>query len=195
VAELGLVRQVAREVIWNYFAPVVKRVIPESIFTEPRGRVDSRSWDAAIDVVQQSLLRIAAGKDVTDDQDRTLTAVFMECEELRAKKYLEVVRTNDDLAKKYAAAPRTITNWRKEGCPFEDGQWAVLDWLAERRYAPAGAKMKFAKQLSKRQDKALSSAMMAELNFHVLKARQLKAAYQDKGLRPPDWLRGFRAKH
>ena len=142
MAELGLVRQVAREVIWNYFAPVVKRVIPESIFTEPRGRVDSRSWDAAIDVVQQSLLRIAAGKDVTDDQDRTLTAVFMECEELRAKKYLEVVRTNDDLAKKYAAAPRTITNWRKEGCPFEDGQWAVLDWLAERRYAPAGAKMK-----------------------------------------------------
>ena len=62
------------------------------------------------------------------------------CEQLPAKKYLEVVKTNREFAKKYAISPRTVTTWRKEGCPFEDGQWAVLDWLAERRYAPAGAK-------------------------------------------------------
>ena len=86
-----------------------------------------------------------------------------------------------------------MTNWRKEGCPFEEGQWAVLDWMAARRYAPAGAKEKFAKQLSERRDKAVVSAMMSELNFHVLKARQLKASYQAQGLKPPDWLRGFRA--
>jgi hypothetical protein len=136
---------------------------------------------------------MAAGEDVTDDQDRTLTAVFKECEELRAKKYLEVVQTNHDLAKKYVVAKRTITNWRKEGCPFEDGQWAVLDWLAERRYAPAGAKTKFAKQLSERKDKAKWAQINGELHVLTTEARQLKAAHQDNGLKVPDWLRGFRA--
>jgi len=62
----------------------VKGLIPESQFTWSRGQVDSRSWDAAIDVVEQSLLGMAAANDVTDDEDRILTAVFMECEELRA---------------------------------------------------------------------------------------------------------------
>ena len=67
---------------------------------------------------------MAAGDEVTDEEDRILTAVFMECEELRAKKYLNVVKTIRELAKKYSINRRTVTNWRKEGCPFEDGQWA-----------------------------------------------------------------------
>jgi hypothetical protein len=75
-------------------------------------------------------------------------------EELRGKTYLDIVPTNQELAKKYAISPRTVTNWRKEGCPFEDGQWAVLYWLAGRRYAPAGANAKFAKQLSDRKEKS-----------------------------------------
>jgi hypothetical protein len=83
----------------------VKFVIPESPFTWPRGQVDTRSWDAAIDVVQQSLLGMAVANDVTDEEDFVLTQVFMECEELRAKKYLEVVTTNGELAKKYSDQP------------------------------------------------------------------------------------------
>jgi hypothetical protein len=137
---------------------------------------------------------MAAGNHVTDEEDRILTAVFMECEALRAKKYLEVVPTNHDLAKKYGAAPRTITNWRKEKCPFEDGQWAVLDWLASRRYVPAGVKAKFVKQLTERKDKAKAAQITWELHVLTTEARQLKAAYQDSGLKTPDWLRGFRAK-
>jgi len=172
----------------------VKRVTPESIFTVPRGQVDCRSWDAAIDVVEERLLGMAAGDSVTDEDDRVLTTVFMECEKLRAKKYLEVVQTNHDLAKKYSVAPRTITNWRKEGCPFENGQWAVLDWLAERRYAPAGAKVKFAKQLRERKEKAIWAGFNAEYEALIADARRLKAAHQDNGLKIPDWLRGFRAK-
>ena len=132
----------------------MKCVIPESIFTWPRGQVDARSSDAALDVVQQSLLGMAVANDVNDVEDFVLTEVFKECERLRAKEYLEVVRTNHELAKKYAISPRTVTNWRKEGCPFENGQWAVLDWLAERRYAPVGAKAKFEKQLNERKEKA-----------------------------------------
>lgn len=171
----------------------MKYTIPESIWNRPRGKVDSRSWDAAIDVVQQSLLGIAARDDVTDGEDRILTAVFMECEELRAKNYLESMQTNRGIAKKYAISPRTVTNWRKEGCPFEDGQWAVLDWMAGRRYAPAGANAKFGKQLTERKEKAICAGITGELDEAVAQARQLKTVYQDNRLKVPDWLRGFRA--
>jgi hypothetical protein len=128
----------------------VKCVIPESIFTWPRGQIDARSWDAALDVVQQSLLGMAVANDVNDEEDRVLTEVFRECEELRAKKYLEVVKTNRDLAKKYAISPRTVTNWRKKGCPFDKGQWQVLDWMFLRPYLPRQAKEKFSYQFRRR---------------------------------------------
>jgi hypothetical protein len=171
----------------------VKYVIPESTFSEPRGQVDARSWDAAIAVVQQSLLAMGAGDEVTDEEDRILTAVFMECEELRASKYLNAVQTNRDVVRKYKISPRTVTNWRKAGCPFQDGQWAVLDWIAARRYPPAGANAKFRKQLSERKEKAASAKIMGPFDEAVAEARQLKAAYQSQGLKPPEWLRGFRA--
>ena len=89
-------------------------------------------------MVQQSLLGMAVANDVNDEEDHVLTEVFKQCEELRAKKYLEVVKTNRELAKKYGISPRTVTNWRKAGCPFEDGQWAVLDWMAGRRSRASG---------------------------------------------------------
>ena len=136
---------------------------------------------------------MAIANDVNDEQDFVLTQVLKQCEELRAKKYLETATTNRELAKKYAISPRTVTNWRKEGCPFKDGQWAVLDWMAERRYAPAGAKAKFGKQLSERKEKAHWAGIMGKLHESVLEMRRIKAAYQDNGLTAPDDLRGFRA--
>ena len=172
---------------------VVKHVIPVSIFTRPHGRVHARSWDAALDVVQQSLLGMAVANDVNDEQDFVLTEVFKQCEELRSKKYLEVVATNRELARKYAISPRTVTNWRKEACPFVEGQWAVLDWLAERRYAPAGATAKFAKQLSERKERTKWAEIMGKIHQRVTEIRQLKAAYQAQGLEVPEDLRGFRA--
>jgi hypothetical protein len=173
---------------------VVTFIIPESpIFAWPGGQVDGRSWDAALDVVQQSLLGMAVANDVSDYEDHVLTEVFKECEELRAKNYLKVVKTNRELAKKYAISPRTVTNWRKQGCPFEDGQWAVLDWIAQRRYAPAGANANFGKQLRERKEKAICDEITGELTEAVAQAKQLKGAYQSQGLKPPEWLRGFRA--
>jgi len=173
----------------------VKCVIPESAWPRVAGKqVDSQSWDAALNVVQKSLVEIAVGKKLNRlSDDPVLAEAFRQCDELRANKYLVVARTNRDLAKKYAISQRTVTNWRKDGCPFEDGQWAVLDWLAERRYAPAGAKTKFEKQLSERRDKAEWARISAEGRALTTKARQLKAAYQFHRLKPPDWLRGFRA--
>jgi hypothetical protein len=174
---------------------VVKRVVPECAWPRFAGKqVDSQSWDAALDVVQQSLLEMAVAKRLNElADDPVLAEAFRQCERLRAKEYLKVVKTNHELAKKYVISPRTVTNWRKEGCPFEDGQWAVLDWLAGRRYAPAGANAKFGKQLSERRENAVWAGRNAELHVHVLRARRLKAAYQDNGMKPPDWLRGFRA--
>jgi hypothetical protein len=171
----------------------VKCVLPESIFTWPRGKVDARSWNAALDVVQQSLLGMAVANDVNHEEDRVLTEVFKQSEELRASSYLESVQTNRSIAKKYAISARTVTNWRKEGCPFEEGQWAVLGWLAQRRYAPAGVTARFGKQLSERRDKAVWAKIRAEGEAAIIKARQLKSAYQSHGLKPPDWLRSFRA--
>jgi len=53
---------------WLARAHAVKCVIPESIFTWPRGQVDARSWDAALDVVQQSLFGMAVANDVNDEE-------------------------------------------------------------------------------------------------------------------------------
>jgi len=171
----------------------LKCVIPESAWPRVAGKqVDLQSWDAALNVVQKSLVEIAVANKLNSLEDDPLIAeAFRQCDQLRANKYLAVVRTNRDFAKKYAISPRTVTNWRKEGCPFENGQWAVLDWMAERRYAPADAKAKFGKQLSERRQKGFWTGMNAEVRTHAIRARRLKAAYQDTGLKPPGWLRGF----
>jgi hypothetical protein len=174
---------------------VVKCIIPESAWPRLAGKqVDSQSWDAALGVVQQSIVEIAVAKKLNAiGDDPALNEIFWECEELRAKKYLTFVPTNRELAKKYSISPRTVTNWRKEGCPFEDGQWAVLGWLAERRYAPTGAKAKFGEQLSERRENAIWAGFEAERKTLIADARRLKAAHQDNGLKVPNWLRGFRA--
>jgi hypothetical protein len=174
---------------------LVKHVVPECAWPRFAGKqVDSQSWDAALNVVQKSLVEMAVANKLNSlEDDPVIAEAFRQCEELRAKEYLEVVRTNRDLAKKYAVSPRTVTNWRKEGCPFENGQWAVLDWMAARRYAPARAKAKFEKQLSERRSNAEMAQIMAPFYASKIEIRRLKASYQDHGLKPPDWMRSFRA--
>jgi hypothetical protein len=58
---------------------------------------------------------------------------------------------------------------------------------------PAGANVKFGKQLSESKHKAKWVRSSAEVSALMIKVRKIKAAYQDNGLKPPDWLRGFRA--
>ena len=112
-------------------------------------------WNLALEALEQEL------EDVEDDSLPPDAKGFKHCllrrisELLIDEDRLKPRPTNAKLAEKYAVSRRTITNWRKAECPFEDGQWAVLDWLAERRYAPAGAKAKFARQLERRTDEGL----------------------------------------
>jgi hypothetical protein len=90
----------------------VKCVIPESAWPRVAGKqVDSQSWDAALNVVQKSLVEIAVANELNSlEDDPVIGEAFRRCEELRANKYLEIVRTNRELAKKYAISPRTVTN-------------------------------------------------------------------------------------
>lgn len=132
-----------------------------------------QTWDAAIRAVQQNMLELAREVPLSDEQDRILTAAFLRCEELTAKKCLTLAATNAELAEKYSVSPRTVRNWRREGCPFARGQWRVMDWLARRRYAPAGTEAKFAKQLKEQRRKA----SWTDLNAIIYHARELKALH------------------
>jgi hypothetical protein len=69
------------------------------------------------------------------------------CEEVTARNYLIYIARNRELAGKYRISERTVRNWRREGCPFAEGQRHVLKWVAKRRYAPTGMKAKFERQI------------------------------------------------
>lgn len=125
-----------------------------------------QGWNNAIDSVWQALTRDELVSTVTPDQERLRISLLELLRKLFADEdSLKFKPTNDELAEKYAVSPRTITNWRKAGCPFEDGQWGVLDWMAERRYVPASARAKFSRQLGQRTGEGLDD--MAALSFRV----------------------------
>jgi len=158
-----------------------------------RGHVNPRSWDAAIRAVQKDMLELAASVPLSDEQDRILTAAFVRCEDLTARKCLAFIATNRELAKKYGVSLRTITNWRREGCPFGEGQWRVLDWIARRRYAPAGTRAKFGERLRGRQTSAFFKGGLPAIRAEMLALRMM---HREHGLPCPDWLRRmpFRAR-
>jgi hypothetical protein len=55
--------------------------------------------------------------------------------------------TNGELARRYGISARTVVNWRTAGCPFADGQQAVLRWAVRRRYLPAPMETRFKSDL------------------------------------------------
>lgn len=158
-----------------------------------RGQVNPRSWDAAIRAVQKDMPELAATVLLTDEQDRILTTAFLRCGELTARKHLAWVPTNRELAAKYGVSLRTVTNWRREGCPFQCGQWRVLDWIARRRYAPVGTREKFGERLRHRKTSAILKGGLAVIRADIL---DLKAQHRAHGVPMDDWLRAmpFRAR-
>lgn len=151
------------------------------------GQINPRSWDAAIRAVQEDIFELARIVPLTEEQDRILTVAFMRCGELTAKRHLAWVPTLQELARKYQVSVRTVTNWKREGCPFDKGQWRVLDWLARRRYAPKGAKAKFGRQLQRRAGQRIRG-YVAAMRAEVL---SLKACHRQHGIPMPDSLKGM----
>jgi hypothetical protein len=107
-------------------------------------------------------------------KDRLLNVVLHLADEIAFDR--EIVRhvSNQALAEKYAVSPRTVTNWRKAGCPFDDGQWRVLDWMADQRSVPARARQKFARQLERRRETQVSNEWQALLRHEIEMAKQLR---------------------
>ena len=95
-----------------------------------RRRLHPPTWTAAIETVLHSILCIAGRTPpISDEQDRILTDVYLRCDALRTRRHRPGEKTNRELAAKYGISPRTVRNWRREGCPFAGGQRRVLHWL------------------------------------------------------------------
>ena len=158
-----------------------------------KNHIHARSWDKAVAAMRAELRALPAHVPMTEEGRKTLAAVDALCAELTARRYLAWCATNAELAKKYGVGLRTITNWRREGCPFGGGQPGVLGWLARRRYAPAGAKAKFAKQLRRRRCRADFKSGFQALRADIL---DLRMRHKQAGVPMSDWLRGmpFRAR-
>lgn len=110
-----------------------------------------KGWDDALERVFESFHESFDRVQLTEDQERIAGAIRAICYHLSPDEELLTPQpSNRELAEKYAVSVRTITNWRREECPFESGQWRVLNWMAQRRYVPERAETKFATQLSKR---------------------------------------------
>jgi len=67
---------------------------------------------------------MGARRDVSDQEDRVLTAVFLRCEELRARKYLAFEPTNRQLAKKIRSQPPHRDQLAKKRMPVRQGAMA-----------------------------------------------------------------------
>jgi hypothetical protein len=105
-----------------------------------------KGWNTALESVDRCLGRLPKGLSKTKSGKLALEAVQTLVASMAAPppRYFA---TNEALATRYGTSERTITNWRKEGCPFEWGQAAVLKWVAYRRYAPPGMERKFKDRL------------------------------------------------
>lgn len=158
-------------------------------FAMKRSRAERRGWNAAMEAVQAELAAILKRYRLTPKQRQALEAARVCCGTLRPRLYLPSKATNRDLARKYQVSLRTVTNWKRDGCPFQRGQWAVLRWLGHRRYAPAGTSAKFKRQLSVHR----LGAILDEVHAGIADLRQLKRLCRIHGVEPSEWLRRFRS--
>lgn len=135
-----------------------------------------RGWNEAVETVWHALAEMPEDA-MTLDQRALQKALFDTLGRLFPDEELLTQRpTNAKLAAKYAISPRTVTNWRREGCPFEYGQWAVLDWVSGQRITPTGVKAKFARQLQRRRQRDQDREDCASLTSLANDARQLLSA-------------------
>jgi len=125
------------------------------VLNQKTARAFLQGWNAALDVVQRGLADMP-DDSLTPDQQELREGVF---DFLNARLFpedlLTLKPTNAELAVNYACSLRTISNWRREGCPLEDGQWRVLDWLSDRHCVPKSTAAKFAKHFARRNGKSV----------------------------------------
>ncbi len=147
-------------------------------------------WTQALQEVQNHILFAARLDGFSRPQKNAMLGIYLYCGDQIKNGPPAPAPTNREIASKYSVSLRTVTNWRRQGCPFDAGQVKVLDWLSQRRYAPAGTREKFTRQLAKRDAFPFVSRQHWQACDQV---RQLKRDYLNDGLEPPAWLKPFRA--
>lgn len=103
-------------------------------------------WNTALASVVRCLPELAEKLGLSAPAQEALAVVGVMSEAMMIPVKVRPLR-NRALAKKYRVSVRTVSNWRSQGCPFEQGQGAVVKWVAARRYAPAGMEAKYGNRL------------------------------------------------
>ena len=109
-------------------------------------RIYRRGYNSALLKLRRTMLKLSSGEGIAEDQRNALGAVELLCREMRLP-----TRPKPRLAtfaKEYAVSLRTIKNWKRAGCPFDDGKRAVIEWMFQRKTLPSGAAQKFEHELS-----------------------------------------------
>lgn len=111
-----------------------------------------RGWTAALQTVWRGLAEIPEG-GLAPDQEAFRDSVLELLDLLRpGEDKLKPKPTVRQLARKYGCCQRSIHHWRKAGAPLDEGQWRMLDWLADRHCVPRGTAAKFQRQLARRKE-------------------------------------------
>lgn len=108
-----------------------------------RCRLHEPSWNAALEAACVALWVLPDICPLDEYQLKALKVADSMIRGLNPRLLVRSVPTNRELCAKYQISLRTVTNWRREGCPFNEGQWAVMRWVGRRRYAPGRMREKF----------------------------------------------------
>lgn len=142
-------------------------------------------WNSALKAVARGISLLPCSQGARDDLALNAVDVMVAA---MASIPSRLLQTNRELARTYGVSRRTVTNWRREGCPFYESPRKVLDWIARRRYAPKGTEAKFKTRLSDRRIRNL----LAETKAGFAEIRLIKELHRIHGIEPDAWLKQFR---
>jgi hypothetical protein len=139
------------------------------VLNQKTARAFLQGWNAALEVVRRGLADMPDDSLTPDQQALREWVLDFINARLFPEDLLTLKPTNAELAVKYDCSLRTISNWRREGCPLEDGQWRVLDWLSDRHCVPKSTAVKFAKQFARRNCKPVDTLGLQRRFIRVAK--------------------------
>jgi hypothetical protein len=134
-----------------------------------------RGYNAAFRAMRQHVAGMQAAGSLTTEQRQSLASVAALCRGMRLP-----TRPKPRLATfaaRYSISLRTVKYWKRAGCPFAAGHWAVLTWMCRRRTLPAGPRRKFAREFQQMAfADATRAAMRAKAHFQQTRDLPAQAA-------------------
>lgn len=152
-----------------------------------RSRRYREGWSAALKTVSRGLVELRKEVTFSVQAERALEVVDSMLTGM-ASATKRRVESNRSLARRYGVSLRTVTNWRREGCPFHESPRKVLAWISRRRYAPKGTEARFKDRLSTQRIRS----GLAEIKAGFAQVRMVKELHKIYGVEPDAWLKRFR---